>query len=92
MLSVIDIDIDHLLPYRKELNELVHLDIYRRYIIVTWVNPPGGLHTRMSFYATHFLEISDGIISHPGYLSWHWSHALWIALGFFRVGSHCLWA
>ena len=82
MLSSIGIDIDclppfqfsldapaHLLPSRQELNEHVRLDIYRRYITATWVNPPGGLCPRMSFYATHFLEISNGIIARPSYLS-----------------------
>ena len=44
----------------------------------------------MSFYATHFLEISDGIIARPSYISRHWSHALQISLGSFRVGSHRL--
>ena len=103
LLSLIGIDMDHLppfqfsldalahlLPSRWELNEHVRLDIYRCYITATWVNPPGGLRPRMSFYATHFLEISDGIITRPDYLSRRWSHALQISLGSFRVGSHCL--
>ena len=103
LLSSIGIDIDHLppfqfsldapahlLPSRQELNEHVRLDIYRCYITATWVNPPGGLRPRMSFYATHFLEISDGIITRPSYLSRRWSHALRISLGSFRVGSHRL--
>ena len=80
----------HLLPSRQELNEHVRLDIYQCYITATWVNPPGELHPRTSFYAIHFLEILDGIINWPSYLSQHWSHALQISLGSFRVGSHRL--
>jgi hypothetical protein len=80
----------HLLPSRQELNEHVRLDIYRLYISTTWVNPPGGLRPRMSFYAENFLKLSDGIIARPCYLLRRWSHALRISLGSFRVGSHRL--
>ncbi len=64
----------HLLLFQQELNEHVRLDIYRRYITTTWVNPPGGLRPRMSLYAEHFLEIFDGIIARHSYLSRWWPH------------------
>lgn len=80
----------HLLPPQGELNEHIRLDIYRQYVITTWRNPPCGLHLRMAFYVEHFLDIQDGIILHPQYLTRCWTHALCIYLGSFRVGSHLL--
>ena len=44
----------------------------------------------MAFYAEHFLEIQDGIVARPAYLSRRWNHALRFSLGSFRVGSHRL--
>ncbi|KAH9303687.1 hypothetical protein KI387_008091, partial [Taxus chinensis] len=44
----------------------------------------------MAFYAAHFLEVNDGLISRPTYISRHWLQALRISLGQFRVGSHRL--
>jgi hypothetical protein len=80
----------HLLPTRQVLNKIIRDDIYRQFIQITWVNPPGGLRPKMAFYAEHFLELRDGFIVRPHYTLCHWAHALWIPLGQFRVGSHRL--
>jgi hypothetical protein len=80
----------HLLPTRQVLNKIIRDDIYRQFIQITWVNPPGGLRPKMAFYAEHFLELRDGFIVRPQYTFRHWVHALRIPLGQFRVGSHRL--
>ena len=53
---------DHLLPTQQELNMIIRDDIYRKFIQITWVNPPGGLHPKMAFYAKNFLEDRDEFI------------------------------
>jgi hypothetical protein len=80
----------HLLPTRQVLNKIIRDDIYRQFIQITWVNPPGGLRPKMAFYAEHFLGLRDGFIVRPHYTLCHWAHALRIPLGQFRVGSHRL--
>ena len=81
---------DHLLPTRQELNKIIREDVYKQFVQVTWVNPPGGLRPKMAFYVEHFLEIIDGLIFQPQYTFRHWMHALRIPLGQLRVGSHRL--
>jgi hypothetical protein len=77
--------------YRQDmLNKIIRDDIYRQFIQITWVNPPGGLHPKMAFYAEHFLELRDGFIVQPHYTLRHWAHALSIPLGQFILSSHRL--
>lgn len=78
----------NLLPTRQELNKIIKEDTYRKFIQVTWVNPPRGLCPKMAFYAQHLLDLRDGLIVRPKYTFHHWMHALCIPLGQFRVGSH----
>jgi hypothetical protein len=47
----------HLLPNQQELNKIIKEDIYKRYIQITWTNPPNGLRPKMAFYAEHCLEL-----------------------------------
>jgi hypothetical protein len=80
----------HLLPTKQVLNKIIRDDIYRQFIQITWVNPPGGLRPKMAPYAKHFLELRDGLIARPQYTFCHWVHVLRVPLTQFKVGSHRL--
>jgi hypothetical protein len=72
------------------LNTIIRDDIYRQFIQITWVNPPGGLRPKMTFYIEHFLKLRDGLIIRSPYTFHHWAHALRISPGQLRVESHRL--
>jgi hypothetical protein len=57
----------HLLPTKQVLNKIIINDIYRQFIQITWVNPPGGLRPKMAFYDEPFFELRDGLIIRPQY-------------------------
>jgi len=80
----------HLLPTKQELNKIIRDNIYRQYIQVTWIAPPGGLSPKLAFYAEHFMALRDDLIVRPSYTHRHWMRALKIPLGQFWVGSHWL--
>jgi hypothetical protein len=61
----------HLLPSRQVLNRIIKEDIYRQFVQITRINPPGGLRQKMAFYTEHFLEIRDGLIVRPQYALRH---------------------
>jgi hypothetical protein len=72
----------HLLPTRQVLNKIIRDDIYRQFIQITWVNPPGGLCPKMAFYAEHFLVLREEFIIQPHYTLFHWAHC---SLDFFML-------
>jgi hypothetical protein len=53
------------------MNRIIRDDIYRQYILVTWLDPPSGLKPEMAFYVKHFLMLRNGLIVQPPYKLQH---------------------
>ena len=67
---------------RTERNKVLRQDLWQLYIQVTWCSPPRELMTKMQYYRTSFLQLSqDGFIERPQYLEVCLPHANRVAIG-----------
>lgn len=102
-LSLHGLDIDRLPPYnysldcptlnfsRSELNRVIRADILRINTERTWIRPSLPLGSRMEFYRSHFLHLTqDGFVTRPQYMDIHLTHSMRAAIGQIRTASHRL--
>ena len=102
-LSLHGLDIDRLPPYnysldcptlnfsRSELNQVIRADILRIDTERTWIRPSLPLGSRMEFYRSHFLHLTqDGFVTQPQYMDIHLTHSMRATIGQIRTASHRL--
>lgn len=76
---------------RTERNRGLRQDLWQLYIQVTWSSPPVAMMTKMQYYRTSFLQLSqDGFTERPQYFEVYLPHASKVAIGQLGVSSHQL--
>lgn len=74
------------------MNRYIRDNIYKQFIHTIWVNSCEALPPEMVFYKEHLLELKDGFIFRPSYLSLHWAHSLRNPFSSFRLDSFVIFA